>query len=88
MLQALVDRDPFLHVDREHPIDEVKRRVSDRVPVWRGIIEAAHFDLLREVVGIFAGIEFVGEWRKATKAYIENDAQRPNIHCTGIPSMP
>lgn len=34
MLEALVDRYPLLHIDCKHAVDQVKRRIADRVPVW------------------------------------------------------
>jgi hypothetical protein len=46
MLETVVDTYPLLDVDCEHTVDEVKRRVADRVPVRRRIVEATSLDLL------------------------------------------
>ena len=46
MLEAFVDRDPLVDVDRQHAVDEVESWITDGVPVWGRVIKAARFDLL------------------------------------------
>ena len=84
MLEALVDSDPFVNLDSEHAVNKVESRVTNAVPVWRWIIEAPHFDLLGEVVGVVRGIEFVGEGREAAKTDIQDNSQRPYVNSTGV----
>jgi len=87
VLKTSVDSDSFGHVDREHAVDEVEGRVADRVPVRGGVIEAASFDLLREVVGVFAGAEFIREGGEAAETDVEYDAEGPDVDGTGVFAM-
>lgn len=70
VLETFVDGDSFLHIYREHAIDEVEGRVADGIPVRGRIVEAASLDLLGETVRVVAGVEFVGKGRKAAEADI------------------
>ncbi len=74
MFQALVHRDPPVHVHREHAIDQIERRVAHRVPVRRRVIESAHLDLLRQIVRILGRAEFVRERWEAAEADVEHHA--------------
>jgi hypothetical protein len=65
MLEAVVDCISLLNIDGKHPVNEVESWIADRVPVRRGIIESSCFDLLRERVRIFLGVQFVRERREA-----------------------
>ena len=70
MLETFVDCDSLLDIDCQHTIDEVESRIADGVPIRRGIVEAAHLDLLSETVGIITGIQLIREWWEATKANV------------------
>lgn len=75
MFETFVNRDAFANVDGEHAVDEVEGRVGDRVPVWRGIIKAAHLYLLRHCVGVVVGVELVREGREAAKTDVEDNTK-------------
>lgn len=87
MFEAFVDCDPFVDLDSEHAVNEVESRVTNAVPVWRWIIEAPHFDLLGEVIGVVGGIEFVGEGREAAETDIQDNSQRPYVNGTSVFTM-
>lgn len=53
MLETLVDVVALVDGDGEHVVDEVEGGVADGVPVGRGVVETAEFDLLGEGVGVF-----------------------------------
>ena len=84
MFEAFVDGDALIYVDGEHAVDEVEGWVADAVPVRRRVVEAAHLYLLREVVGVFGRVEFVGEGREAAKADVEDDSKGPDVDGTGV----
>ena len=84
VFQALVDGDAFVNVDGEHAVDEVERWIADAVPIRGRVVEAAHFDLLGEVVGVFVGPEFVAEGGEAAEADVEDDAEGPDVHGASV----
>ena len=87
VLKTFVDGDSFSYIDGEHAVDEVEGRVADRVPVRGGVVKATGFDLLREVVGVFAGAKLVGEGGEAAETNIENDAEGPDVDGAGVFAM-
>ena len=84
MFKAFVDGDALVDVDGKHAVDEVEGWVADTVPVRGGVVEAAHLDLLRKVIRIFGGVEFVGEGREAAEADVEDDSKGPDVDGTGV----
>lgn len=84
VLETSVDGDTAVDIDSEHAVNKIKSWIANAVPVWRGIVEAAHFDLLGEVEGVFGRVELIGEGREAAKADVEDYAKGPYIDRTGI----
>ena len=87
MFEAFVNGDAIVDVYRQHAVDEIQSGVADAVPVRGGVVEAAHFDLLGEVVGVLIGPELVGEGGKAAKADVEDDAEGPDVDGAGVFSV-
>lgn len=84
VVEAVVDGDAFVNVDGEHAIDQIQCWVTNRVPVRGRVVEATHFDLLGEVVGVFGGVEFVGEGGETAEADVEDNTQGPDVHGAGV----
>lgn len=88
VLEAVVDGDALVDVDREHAVDEVERRVADRVPVRRRVVEPPELDLLRQVVRVLRRLEFIREGREAAEADVKDDAERPDVHGARVLAVP
>ena len=84
VFEALVDGDALFDVDGQHAVDEVESRVADAVPVGRGVVEAAHLDLLGEIEWVVGRVEFVREGREAAETDVQDDSHRPDIDRAGI----
>lgn len=80
MFETLLDCDPLVNIHGQHLVNEIQRRVSHGVPVWRWIVESAHFDLLGQGVWIFRGVELIGEGGESAETDVEDYSERPDIH--------
>lgn len=79
MLQRALDRDSLRGVHDKHLLDQIERRVADRIPVRGWEVEARFFNLVGERVWVLRGVEFVGERREAAETNVEDHTERPDI---------
>ena len=80
MSLALLDIEPPLRVDDNHGVDEIQRRLTDRVPVRGRVVESTHLDLLDERVGKVVAAQVFREGREAAEAYVQDDAAGPDVY--------
>ncbi len=72
MIEALIYRNSLVRVHCEHAIDQIERRITNRIPVRRWVVKSTQLDLLRKSVRVFLRPQLVREGREAAETYVED----------------